>query len=232
MSDKPKPYPKNVEGDFYVEDGCCITCLVPEFYAPTLMGFDETDSHCFVAKQPTNENEVYQVIKATWAAEVQCIRYGGQNPQILRRLAEAELADCCDQKHLIQQIKPLLRNHTTFEYPEIQSELEIANQFREYVLMQSTEYLHYKASKITSNKSGVTFAFSWYEENYYSVWFNRIQLLNTWHIFHSPNDEKIGSRGISVTIDEWLRSNKTVANIKWYTDTAWNKSFEWQETPI
>jgi hypothetical protein len=232
MSDKPKPYPKNVEGDFYVEDGCCITCLVPEFYAPSLMAFDETDSHCFVAKQPTNEDELYQAIKATWAAEIQCIRYGGQNPQILRRLIEAELVDCCDQKHLIGKIEPLLRNHTTFENPEIQSELEIASQFREYILMQSTEYLHYKASKIVTDKLGITFAFSWYEETYYSVWFNRIQSTNSWHIFHSPNNKKIGSRGISVTIDEWLRSTKTVVNIKWYTDTGWNKSFGWLETPI
>jgi hypothetical protein len=232
MSDKHKSYPRNVEGDFYVEDGCCMTCMVPEVYAPTLMGFDESNTHCFVAKQPTNENEVYQAIKATWAAEVQCIRYGGDNPQILRRIAEAGVVDSCDQKHLIQEIKPLLRNHTTFEYPEIQSELEIANQFREFILSQSTEYLHYKVSKIISDKLRAAFSFSWYEENYYSVWFSRFESTKTWHIFHSPDDEKIVSRDISLTIDEWLRSNKTVANIKWYTNTAWNKSFQWQDTPF
>lgn len=231
MPDNHKPYPKNVVGDFYVEDGCCITCLVPEFYAPSLMGFDENESHCFVAKQPTNQNEVYQIIKATWAAEVQCIRYAGQNPQIISRLAEAGVADVCDQKQLIQNINLLLRNHATFEYPEIQSELEVAHQFREYILRQTTEYLHYKASKITSDKLGVTFAFSWYENNYYSVWFNRIRS-NKWHVFHSFDYEKIGSTSISLTIDEWLRNNIKIADIKWFTNTAWNKSIEWQETPI
>ena len=232
MSGKTKPYPKNVEGDFYVEDGCCTACMAPESYAPNLMGFDESNSHCFVAKQPTNQSELYQAIKITWAAELQCIRYGGQNPQILRRLAEAGVADSCDQKHLIQGINPLLRNHATFEYPEIQSELEIANQFREFVLNRSTEYLNYKASKITSGKSGVSFAFSWYEDNYYSVWFKRIGASETWHIFHSPDYEKVGSKGISLIINEWLRSNKKVNNIKWFTNTAWTKSFEWQETPF
>lgn len=232
MSDKPKPYPKNVEGDFYVEDGCCITCLVPKFYAPDLMGFDETDGHCFVAKQPTDENEIYQAIKATWAAEVQCIRYQGQNPPILKRLAEAELADCCDQKHLVQQIRPLTRNHTIFEFPEIQSAVELANRFREYILRQSTEHLRYQASRIVTDQLGITFAFSWYEGKYYSVWFSSTHLLNTWHIFHSPNQQNIAGRGISVMIDDWLRSSNTVAGIKWYTDAAWNKSDEWQGTPI
>ncbi|HEY0051751.1 MAG TPA: hypothetical protein VGB68_20810, partial [Pyrinomonadaceae bacterium] len=69
MPDKHKPYPRNIEGDFYVADGCCMTCMVTEVCAPDLMGFDETENHCFVAKQPANENEVYQAIKATWSAE-------------------------------------------------------------------------------------------------------------------------------------------------------------------
>lgn len=233
MTGKPKAYPQNVAGDFYVEDGCCMTCMVTEIYAPNLMGFDESNGHCFVAKQPTNENELYQAIKATWAAEVQCVRYSGQNPHILKRLAEAGVAESCDQKHLTQKIKPILRNHVTFKCPQIQSELEIANQYKEYVLSQNTEYLHYKTSKIASGKSGAIFSFSWYENNYYSVGFNWIELTDTWHIGHSTDYEKVGSRSVSLTIDDWLRSNEKVTNIKWYTNTAWNKSLiEWLETPI
>jgi hypothetical protein len=143
--------------------------MVTEVCAPDLMGFDETENHCFVAKQPANENEVYQAIKATWSAEFDCLRYSGQNPSILRRLAEAGASDSCDHKTLIQGIKPLLRNHVTFECAQIQSESEIANQFKEYVLNQNTEYLRYRVSRITSDNSGVTFSFSWYEDNYYSV---------------------------------------------------------------
>ncbi len=233
MSDKPKPYPKNIEGDFYVEDGCCMTCMVTEVHAPNLMGFDETENHCFVAKQPINESEVYQAIKATWAAETDCLRYSGQNLSILRRLAEAGASDSCDHKTLIQGIKPLLRNHVTFECTQIQSELETANQFKEYVLKQNTEYLRYKVSKITSGNLGVTFSFSWYEDNYYPVWFKRIELKDTWHIFHSLEYEELGSRSISLMIDEWLRSNKNFTAIKWLSNRAWNQSLaEWQETPI
>lgn len=232
MSGKYKSYSKNVQGDFYVEDGCCITCMVTEVHAPNLIGFDESENHCFVAKQPTNENEVYQAIKATWAAEVDCLRYKGQNPRILRRLAEVGASDSCDHKTLTLGIKPLLRNHVTFEHSPILSELEIANQCREFIFSRSTEYLHYKASRVTNGKSGVTFAFSWYKGNNYSVWFNRIKATGIWHIFHSPEYEEVGSKSVSLIIDEWLRGNKQVANIKWYTNTSWNKSFEWQETPF
>jgi hypothetical protein len=233
MADKPVPYPKNVAGDFYVEDGCCTGCMVYEHHAPDLIDFDETDLHCFVAKQPTDENELYQAIKITWASEVECIRYRGQNPHVLKRLAEAGVADCCDQKHLIQEIKPLLRNHVTFECPQLQSQLEVADQFKKYILGQNNEYVRYKVSKISLHKSSATFSFSWYEDNYYSVWFNRTEPENTWHIFHSLDCEKMGSRGVSLQIDEWLRGSEDVRNIKWYSNKAWNNFLiEWLETPI
>jgi hypothetical protein len=190
MREKPKPFPKNVEGDFYVEDGCCTRCGVPELYAPDIIGFDESDAHCFIAKQPTDDNELYQAIKATWASELECIRYSGKNPQILRRLAEAGAADCCDQKHLIREIKPLLRNHVTFECLDTPTELQIADRFKEFLLAQNTEYVRYKIGEIRNDEFGLNFSYSWDEENYYSVWFNRMESANAWHIFHSPDDEK------------------------------------------
>lgn len=231
MNDTPKPHPRNVEGDFYVEDGCCTACMVPEAYAPDLMGFDETDGHCFIARQPTNEDELYRTIKMTWAAELECIRYRGENPQILRRLAEAGLVSSYDRKHLVQGIEPLFRNHVIFVNPQIQSELEIARQFKKYILSQSDGRL--KVTKIKTDKSGVSFSYSWYEKNYHAVWFNRINFKDTWHIFHSTDYEKAGSKAVSLQIDEWLRTTKEVAHIKWCTNTSWNKSLtEWQDTPL
>jgi hypothetical protein len=243
MSDKPKPHPKNVAGDFYVEDGCCTACLVPEVYAPNLMGYDESDAHCFVAKQPTNEDEVYEALKMTWGAELECIRYKGEDPHILKRLAEVGAADSCDHKHLIQGIKPLFRNHITFHYPQIKSELELADQFKDHILSQNSKYLRYQVTGTKTDKSGVTFSFSWDGDNYYSIWFNQTKLdvwdifnrtgLDAWHIFHSPDYEQIGSKSISLTIDEWLRSKNEISDIKWHTNKAWDKALvEWQKTPF
>ena len=233
MKDRPKPYHKNVSGDFYVEDGCCITCMVPEVHAPDLMSFDEDNAHCFVSKQPTNENEIYQAIKAIWAAEVGCIRYGGRDSEILRRLAEVGVPERCDEQETIQQIKPLLRNYVSFECSEIKSVWELAQQAKDYILNQNTEYTHYKVSKIRTDKSGITFSFSWFENNYHSVWFNRIESINVWYIFHSPEYEELGSRAISLHFDEWLRSDKKFTQIGWFTGKTWNKSLaEWQSTPF
>jgi hypothetical protein len=229
MKDKPKPYYKNVAGDFYVEDGCCITCGVPEVYAPDLMGFDESNTHCFVAKQPSNEDEIYQAIKATWAAEVECIRYGGSDTEILRRLAEAGLSDSCDEQQKIQKIKPLLRNHVTFECAEIKSVKELARQLKNYILAQNNEYIQHKVSNIKTDNLGFTFSFSWYEDKFYPIWFNKIEPTNTWYIFHSLEYEEIGSRAISLQIDDWIRSNKNITNIKWLTNKAFR---EWQSTPF
>jgi hypothetical protein len=233
MKDKPKPYYKNVSGDFYVEDGCCITCMVPEFYAPDLMSFDESNSHCFVAKQPSNADEIYQAIKATWAAEVECIRYGGSDTEILRRLAEAGLSERCDEQKIIQKIKPLLRNHVVFECAEIKSVNELAQQIKDYILALSNEYIKWKVSRIKTDNLGVTFSFSWYEDKFYSLWFNKIESINTWYIFHSLEYEEIGSRAISLLIDDWIRSNKNSTNVKWLANKNWNKSLtEWQATPF
>ena len=55
MSDERRPHPKNASGPFYVENGCCLRCMAPHGEAPTLMGFNEADGHCFVKRQPQTE---------------------------------------------------------------------------------------------------------------------------------------------------------------------------------
>ena len=230
MAHVPERHRRNVEGDFYVENGCCLNCMVPHSVAPDLMGYDKIENHCFVAKQPSEKGEVYRAVKAAWSAERNCIRYGGDDPQILRRLAEAGVGNVSDRRHLVAGIQPLLRNHVTFEYREVQSVAELANQFREHILGLSNEYVLYEATAITSDGSGATFAFSWYEKTFYTVRFHRIGATSTWHIFHSPK-KQVGSRGVSVGIDEWLRTIEPT-DIKWYTDAAWEKHRVWQDTPI
>lgn len=231
MSEKPKAYPKNVEGDFYVEDGCCLACDVPNHYAPDLFSYDES-YHCFVSKQPTNQDELYRAIKIVMSSEVECIRYSGNDPQILKRLAEAGLSDSCDNKYLVQKIEPLLRNHVTFECLQFKSVLEIAEHFKEHLLKENSEYVRHKFTKIIKDDLGITFSYSWYEENYYRIWFNKIESTNAWHVFHSIYYIKAGSQGISLQIDEWLRKNEKVSDIKWFTNTAWKKSSDWLETPL
>lgn len=223
MSNTVKPHPRNIHGDFYVEDGCCTACDVPFYYAPNLFKYDETEMHCFVAKQPTDDDEMYQMIKATRASEVECIRYKGNEPRILRRLTEAGISSACDQQHLVRGVTSLLRNHVTFADSLASSELEIIAVFKEYILSQNAVYDRYKTTSIKTDQKGATFSFCWYKNDYYQIWGNKIESSGDLSIYHSPTVEP-ASRSISVMIDEWLKSDNRFTNIKWFSHKAREKS--------
>jgi hypothetical protein len=95
---KPEPHPLNVPGPFYVEAGLCMLCCVPEHEAPDLIGFykDPTgthrESHCYFRKQPQTPEELERAIAATRLACCGAYRYGGSNPEILKRLRQAGVA--------------------------------------------------------------------------------------------------------------------------------------------
>lgn len=90
--DDPKPHPNNVPGDFFVEDGCCLTCGVPVAEAPDL--FTMTDNafddpapaivHCWVSRQPANREELGRMLKVLAYQEANCIRYKGNDPQLVK----------------------------------------------------------------------------------------------------------------------------------------------------
>jgi len=77
----------NVQGPFYVEDGCCTRCGVPDVTAPELFG--EVDDSCFVKRQPQTPSEVDRMLRAMITSEVGCIRYAGVDQAVIRRLAES-----------------------------------------------------------------------------------------------------------------------------------------------
>src|SRR6266540_4033060 len=86
---QPEPYPLNVPGPFYVENGLCISCRVPEHEAPDLIGFDEDPSgtgHCYFKKQPETSEEMERAINAMSVACCGAHCYGGDDPDIIRRL--------------------------------------------------------------------------------------------------------------------------------------------------
>ncbi|SMC29102.1 hypothetical protein SAMN02745857_03604 [Andreprevotia lacus DSM 23236] len=94
------PHPLNAPGDFYVQDGCRITCTVPMDSAPGLLVFDDAVGHCHVQRQPANPAEQQQMIEAMQVAEVNCIHYRGQDAAVVRALrACGELAQWDGTNH-------------------------------------------------------------------------------------------------------------------------------------
>ena len=77
-------HPLNAEGDFYVENLCCLDCNASPSEAPDLMAYE--DLHCYFKKQPETEEELQRAINAVYVTDVCAVRYAGRNPVILEKL--------------------------------------------------------------------------------------------------------------------------------------------------
>jgi hypothetical protein len=83
---EPKPHPLNVDGPFYVADGCCICCDLPRALAPDMFKFNEANDHCYAFSQPETEDQLRRMVEAVASAELACIRYRGHEKHVLRLL--------------------------------------------------------------------------------------------------------------------------------------------------
>lgn len=96
---KQIPHPANVPGHFYVEDGCCTMCEVPFTDAPDLFGTVQDPKgylHCYVKRQPETADELDRMITSIRHAELECIRYRGNDRLIQLRLVEMGERGVCD----------------------------------------------------------------------------------------------------------------------------------------
>jgi len=98
-----KAYRLNVDGDFYVVDGCCTLCGVPGVTAPDLFGGFNPDGtvpvgvhHCWVKRQPDSDVNLNAMVETMAGQEFKCSRYRGTDAKIvgrLRDLGEGDLVD-------------------------------------------------------------------------------------------------------------------------------------------
>jgi hypothetical protein len=81
---------ENRGGDFYTDCETCLTCDIPHITAPDLMAYvthPSSHPHCVFTRQPRTPEEIERAIDAMCNSEVCGIRYGGDDPEILRRVA-------------------------------------------------------------------------------------------------------------------------------------------------
>ena len=226
-----KPHPKNAPGPFYVVDGCCIFCMAPHAQAPSLMGFDDAEQHCFVKQQPQTEDEIYRAIRAVTFAEVRCLRYKGNDPEIMRRLVEIGSSDVCDLPTPATSVQ-LLRNYVTFETTFASDAWDVAIAFKDKILSESSENRELKVTPPERKGKKVVFDYSWYENNYHTLTVESGEpSTNRWLVHHSRIGE-VWSVGLTLNVDDWLRSDPRFSNFRWYTADAWRRgAHDWQEKP-
>lgn len=231
MSDERRPHPKNAPGPFYVVNGCCMMCMAPHEQAPTLMGFDDLDGHCFVKQQPQTDEEIYLAIRAVRSSEVQCLHYGGDDPNILLRLVEIGEADACDLRLPTTSV-PILRNHVTFAASFADEVWDVAIAFKDYILSLNSERVRFQVTHLKRIDRAVEFAYSWYEDHLYTLSFEVGEpLTDRWLVHHSPVWD-VGSVGVSLMLDDWMRSDPRFHDFRWYTSDVWVRAGDdWQERP-
>lgn len=245
MEDKCKRYPKNAPGDFYVEDGMCLICMTPHSYAPELMGMDENADvgaiNCYFTRQPQTDEEVTHAILAVWSSCVECLRYNGNDSQILQRLVNLGRASKCDQ--LPANAIPKYRNHVSFEASFASEVQDLANAFEQHLSDMNKIYDRYRVLLVAIENNAARIVYTWVSDELaktmstHKGFYQRPEMefhiqcgeSNTkrWLIHHSWEDN-----GRSIAIDEWLRADPRIREIRWFTPEDWrNSTGQWQELP-
>jgi hypothetical protein len=234
MNQAHSPHAMNAPGPFYVLDGCCTACDVPFVEAPGLFSYDK-ENHCYVKRQPGTKQELNQMLRATWAAELQCIRYRGNDNEILRRMAELGNRSLCDIAPPAT-IQPVFRNIVTFDVLLSVSESitpsSLGVAFQEYLRSQKGDWISYRFTTAAGGEKAVSFSYSWFEDDFHLVKISSMDLPGCqWLIQHSL-DEKAGPQGVSNDLDDWLKKDGRFCNVRWYSQSQWSGSKQWQETPL
>ena len=232
----PKPHPANAPGDFYVEEGCCLACGASVAEAPDLFAWVEGAAypHCAVFKQPQTKEAFDRAIAAMWSSEVDCIRYRGKDPDILRRIAEMGHADLCDVAPP-GDAAPLTRSHVSFRNVEGQAlddAKDIASGFVTFVKQQNTgaTAIRYHAEVVGGDQIRAAVRVSWVADHDHIVEFERVGP-GQWLGVTKPA-ERLAAIGLSRFVDTWLRADQSFTDLRWFTKEQWQAGGSYRTTVI
>lgn len=202
---------------FYIEAGCCLLCGVPEQIAPEI--FRTGGEHCHLLRQPCSSSEVDKTIEAMWSSEVDCIRYGGSDDAILKRIGEAGMALQADDPQ-VASFPPQIRDRVSFFVPGAPSAAELAASFRAHV--RSVDRFRLGLSFRPN-----TVRLTWWRRSFHSVTFQASRDKQTHAALLAPASPS-ALQGLARVLDEWLRSTRGAQNIVWHT----KETSEGRPTPM
>lgn len=230
----PTPHPANAPGDFYVEDGCCITCGVPLEEAPEIFAWAKGPEYtsCVVSKQPQSPDEIDRTLAAMWAGEVQCIRYRGVEADIGRRIVEMGHAELCDRTPPLDAA-PVVRSRAAFAMVEEHASADaslIAASFLRHFMHFDPRVLGRRATPVRGNATRARVGVSWFEDTYHSIEFESLAD-GRWLAIAKPVALTAG-RGLSRLVDLWLKSDTRFREIRWYSEDQWKSGGPFRSTVI
>lgn len=215
-----KRYALNVIGPFYVEDGCCTSCGVPQSIAPALFAENEHD-HCYVRRQPVGDPETDAMLRVIATQELGCIRYGGSDPAILRRLVECGGADQCDQP-APRGVVPVRRDHVRVT-AKPRATPWTAKEILERVVAFNARWR--STSWHATSETSASVSVSWFEDNYHRIEAFASDGDSVWIIRHH------GPPRMSDSIHDWLIQESEIESIRWQTREQAESDGAWASTP-
>jgi hypothetical protein len=205
MTAGSKPHASNVPGPFYVVDGCCTTCGVPEMASRNFQF--GPDGHCYVSKQP-DQSELDQVLRVVRTQELGCIRYRGSDLVVLRRLAEAGESAQCDAPPS-SEFTPILRNFVSF-FSSAPNSLDLLAQLRADLLAQ----LHSgRATDVHGDILHATCKLAWFADDFHAIDLRREQSSGQFTLNHT------GPLSLSEMIDDILQPGP-YDRVLWYSSSS------------
>jgi len=226
MTEKYNAHPKNVSGVFYVVNGCCTACGVPDALAPALFAYDQ-DNHCYVRRQPATVEELESTLDVIVGQELGCIRYRGKDEDILRRLAEVGESAQCDEAPP-KGIVAGLRNHVTFQAGSSDvspfSSRLLLEELRRYVVGRRQKKI--QATSFTESSGEASLSIWWVKEQRHAVIVRQLSMDEPkWLLRHTDHI------GLSRLVDEWLKHDSRFINVQWFTQNDWYGAKHWRPRP-
>jgi hypothetical protein len=192
------------DGDFYVEPDCCLLCGVPEDIAPEV--FQTGENYCFVKQQPCSQDELDRTIRAMWSSEVDCIRYRGQDAELLARLARGGMSDQADHPHQLNA-RSAPPDQVSFSLPQGGAVPAFAAQIAEVF---RTDMRANGSSVLPALFGPRTVWISWFQYRFHGVRF--INARNGRIVAQLRS--RTALQGLAWLVDDWLRT-KEAGGIRW-----------------
>jgi hypothetical protein len=229
-----KAHPCNAPGDFYVEDGCCITCGVPHMVAPDLFGWTDDESHCFVRRQPASPEEVDSAVHALWSAEASCIRYRGTDRALLNRIAEMGEADQCDLHPGPVAVR--IRDRVTFASGagDGDSPLALADRFRAHLATDDRPHPYKVRPRRPWRPARAIF--SWdvlpgRRGHFHSVDFT-VSRRKSDRFEARLTGWRPAANGLGLMFDKWLKTVEGATDIRWFSIDEYDRGGDGFHMPI
>lgn len=163
------------------------------------------------------------MLDAMISSDLDCLRYGGNDPDIVDRIAiigHSDLLDLPPRLHGGSSV----RSYATFTAEGLPFSIRastLANRFIRQYTPDTSRWHKRKANIVISNHTRAIIRLTWFGAIHHTVIIMKISP-EQWLAVTSPHPKHVQAwRGLSRLLDAWLRSDRGLQNVSWFTTLEW-----------